>query len=88
MTDFDNTNRGALFKNNRRRPDKNDPQMSGSINIEGVEYWISGWSVNAQGEYYTDKNGDRFLSLASRRKEEKGADPQAPLKEPEDEIPF
>lgn len=90
MTDYDNTNRGVLFKNHKRREGKNDPQMRGNINVEGKEYWLSGWSVNAKGEPYTDKNGDRFISVAVQAKEER-IDPQAPLTgatEPEDEIPF
>ncbi len=102
MSNFDNTNRGALFKNHRQRPDKNDPQSGGTLNVEGVEYWISGWSMNANGDFYTDKNGDKFLSLAVQRKEDQPtkelsdkvrADSQAPLTgatepDPNDEIPF
>ena len=41
MAEFDNTNRGSIFKNDKKTEEKH-PDMSGSINIEGVEYWISG----------------------------------------------
>jgi len=42
MTDYDNTNRGAFWKNDRREKDTH-PHFKGSINIEGKEYWLSGW---------------------------------------------
>lgn len=43
MAQYDNTNRGALFINDRKRAGSNQPDYKGSINIEGVEYWVSGW---------------------------------------------
>ena len=33
---YDNTNRGALFRNNRKEQD-NHPDHTGSINIDGKE---------------------------------------------------
>lgn len=39
MSNYDNTNRGALFRNTHRRDDK-DPSHTGSINVEGREFWI------------------------------------------------
>lgn len=62
MTTFDNTNRGSLFKNDKKTEEKH-PDLSGSINIEGTEYWISGWSK-------TSKGGQKFLSLSVRQKQE------------------
>lgn len=43
MAEYDNTNRGALFPNDRKTPGSRQPDYKGSINIEGVEYWLSGW---------------------------------------------
>lgn len=43
MTQYDNTNRGALWINDRKQSDKH-PDLSGSINIDGKDYWISGWT--------------------------------------------
>lgn len=43
MAQYDNTNRGALFPNDRKTPGSRQPDYKGSINIEGVEYWVSGW---------------------------------------------
>lgn len=39
---YDNTNKGVLFLNDRKESDKH-PDRKGSINIEGKEYWLSGW---------------------------------------------
>lgn len=43
MSQYDNTNRGAMWRNQNKQSDTH-PDLSGSINIEGVEYWISGWT--------------------------------------------
>jgi hypothetical protein len=39
---FDDTNRGILFRNDQKQDDKH-PDYRGSINIDGREYWLSGW---------------------------------------------
>lgn len=41
-------NRGGLWKNSRKETDKH-PDFTGSINVEGKEYWISMWD-NADNE--------------------------------------
>lgn len=42
MPEYDNTNRGQIWKNDRKEADT-QPDFKGDINIEGVEYWISAW---------------------------------------------
>jgi len=39
---YDNTNRGALWKNPDKETEKH-PDFKGSLNVDGVEYWVSGW---------------------------------------------
>lgn len=39
---FDDTNRGILFKNDRKRSDKH-PDYRGSLNVGGVDHWLSAW---------------------------------------------
>jgi hypothetical protein len=57
---FDGTNRGALFRDDKKsKPEDRD--YSGSINIAGVEYWLSGWAK-------TSKKGTKFLSLSVKPK--------------------
>lgn len=42
MNDFDNTNRGSIWKNDDKKTD-NHPDFTGTLNVEGVEYWVSAW---------------------------------------------
>lgn len=57
---FDNTNRGVLFINNRKKTPRH-PGFTGKINVGGVEYWLSGWSnVIKSGP----RAGEKMLSLA------------------------
>lgn len=60
---YDNNLRGALFENQDRRND-NDPDMKGSCEIDGVEYWVSAWWKNS------NKVGD-YLSIALTEKEQR-----------------
>ena len=62
MTEYSNVNRGSLFKNDKKTEEKH-PDLSGSINIEGVEYWISSWKK-------VSKAGTPFFSLSVRQKQE------------------
>ena len=57
-------NSGSLFKNTRKEKDTH-PNMQGTALIDGVEYWISAWTK-------TDKNGDKWQSLAFKPKTEAG----------------
>jgi hypothetical protein len=42
MTEYDRTNRGAIWKNDDKRED-NHPDFKGSLNVNGVDYWVSAW---------------------------------------------
>jgi hypothetical protein len=54
--EYDNNNKGVLFKNNKKETDKH-PDYNGSINIDGTDYWLSAW-INK------DKNGNSYMSLS------------------------
>jgi hypothetical protein len=58
---FDNTNRGALFKNERREKET-DADYRGTINIAGREFWLNAWIKEA-------KSGGKYMSLSIRPKE-------------------
>lgn len=61
MSDFDNTNTGALFPVKDRKTE-NHPTHNGTININGADHWLSAW-VKVAGE--KSKNpGQKFLSLS------------------------
>ena len=66
MSNYDPTNRGAIWTNQNRKSEKH-PTHSGSINIEGVEYWISGWATAK------DQRTERspVMSFSVTRKEDK-----------------
>ena len=46
MTEYDNNNRGQLWGNDKKDSPKH-PDFKGSINVDGVEYWLSGWKRKA-----------------------------------------
>jgi hypothetical protein len=56
--EYDNTNRGVLFDNNRARKDT-DPDYTGKVNVNGIEYWLSAW-------WNESRQGMEFLSLSVR----------------------
>ncbi|MFN7610581.1 MAG: hypothetical protein ACK5QX_06540 [bacterium] len=83
MSSYDNTNKGILGRNDRRTQD-NHPEFSGSINVEGREYWLSGWVKERK-----DGSG-RFFSLSVKPKDGASA-PAATRQAPadvDDVIPF
>jgi hypothetical protein len=43
MADYDNNNRGSVWKNEKKRPGKQDADFTGSLNVNGVEYWVNAW---------------------------------------------
>ena len=60
MSNYDNTNRGSLFGNERKREGKKDPDLQGKLNIDGTERWISAWFFT----YEKDGTKRRGISLA------------------------
>jgi len=78
--EYDNNNRGSLFKNDRK-DDAKFPDYKGSINVEGTDYWLSAWIK-------VSKDGNKFMSLSIKNK---NADaPAQPKKKVvyEDDAPF
>jgi hypothetical protein len=61
--DYDDTNRGALFKNKKKESDR-DPDFTGQVNFDGTDYWASAW-VNVS------KAGDKYVSLSVKPKDDK-----------------
>lgn len=86
MAEYDNTNRGALFKNTKKESD-NHPDYNGNINVDGAEFWLSAWIKEG-------KSG-KFMSLSIKPKDAKPAKPKesAPAKgggfrDMDDDVPF
>ena len=40
--EYDNTNRGSIWKNEKQTTEKH-PDFTGSLNVNGVEFWVSAW---------------------------------------------
>ena len=85
---YDNTNRFAVWPNTKRRPDKNDAHWTGTLNVDGKEYWINVWKKADNAS-----EGAPSLSGSIRPKEprQESAPPSAPVAEDNgfsDEIPF
>jgi hypothetical protein len=55
-----------MARNERRTTDKH-PEFSGSINVEGVDYWVSAW-VN-EGKAGGKLEGKKYFSIKLSRKE-------------------
>lgn len=71
---YDNTNSGTLFKNDTEGKSENFPPYGGTLNVEGKEYWISGWIKEGQK--------GKFFSLAIKPKEAR-ADVKPQARQPE-----
>jgi hypothetical protein len=53
-------NSGILFKNRRKQKEK-DPDTEGDADVEGIKYWVCGWT-------HIDKNGNKYLTFKLTRK--------------------
>jgi len=57
---YDNTDKGVLFKNREKRTEKS-PDYSGSLNVDGTEFFLDAWIREG-------KNG-KFMSVSVKRKD-------------------
>ena len=65
MTDYDDNNRGQIWPNDKEGNEKR-PDFTGSLNVEGVEYWVSGWKRKEGANPKAPS-----LSFSIQKKEEK-----------------
>ena len=74
---------GVLFKNDRRRADKEDPHLQGSCTIGGRRYWVSAWTnIVQRGE----RRGEKYIALSFRAAEERHG--RELVAGSDDDIPF
>lgn len=86
----DRTNSGILSRNERKEKDTH-PDFTGSVNVEGRDYWLSAWVK--EGRAGTRFEGKKFFSLALRQKDAASPSPApaaaaAPAPDFDDDIPF
>jgi hypothetical protein len=66
---YDNTNSGILSRNDRKEQ-PNHPDFRGSLNVDGRDYWLSGWIKERK-----DGSG-KFFSLSVKPKDAPAEQPQ------------
>ena len=65
MNEYDNTNRGSIWKNDKKETDKH-PDFTGSLNVNGEDFWVSAWKRKADANPKAPA-----LSFSIKPKEEK-----------------
>ena len=63
---YDNTNSGMLARNDRKETEKH-PDFKGSINVGGVDYWLSAWV--REGKPGGKMEGKKYFSLSVTQKD-------------------
>jgi hypothetical protein len=81
VSNYDNTNSGLLAKNDKQGNDQR-PDYRGSINVDGVDYWLSAWIKT--GRDGTKLAGQKYMSLSVQPKDASygGAPAAAPAPAP------
>ena len=63
--EYDNTNRGVLFRNDKKETEKH-PDFTGSMDVGGVDHYLSAWVKES-------KQGKKFFSISIKPKNEVAA---------------
>lgn len=82
MAQYDNTNKGSLFRN-KDKEDPKQPDYTGAVNVNGEEFWFSGWIKTAGPR--SKIPGEKFLSVALQPKRD--TSPSGSFND-DDDIPF
>jgi hypothetical protein len=66
---YDNTNTGILTRNLECDESRNQPQYRGSMNVNGIEFWISAWVQ--EGKKGSKLEGQKYFSMKYEEKQPK-----------------
>lgn len=82
-------NTGTLFKNHKKENEK-QPTHTGTINIEGVEYYLNAWvNETKKGEkYFAIKVKPKEIKVNAHNQAKANAYQAAPAWEDDGTIPF
>ena len=84
MSDFDDTNRGVLFKNDKEG-NENRPCYTGKINVDGRELRLAAWIKQGQKGKFMSLNVSEFQQ---QREQTSSQDPFASDGVDDSSIPF
>lgn len=73
--EYDNTNRGVLFKNESKESDKH-PDYSGNINVGGQEFFLDAWIKEGKA------SKKKFMSLSCKPKTRRASPPTGGKNDP------
>ena len=63
--EYDNTNRGVLFKNDKKEEGSTQADYTGSLNVGGTEYFLDAWIKTAK------ESGKKFMSVSVKQKRQR-----------------
>lgn len=95
MSQYDNTNRGSIWRNERKEKDTH-PDFTGTINVDGVEYFCDAWkrrpdaSERAPALTFSVKRKDKQPGKG-RTDSQRSVDAQRPAAQQDDfdsDVPF
>ena len=80
---YDDTNRGVLFRNDRKKKNT-DPDYTGTGDLDGEEFFINGWIKESK------KDGRKFFSFSFKKKAPLGEESQVTEHDDsyEQDVPF
>jgi len=82
MAEYDNTNRGAIWKNDKKETEKH-PDFRGELNVGGTEYWVSAWKRSPGAPEKSPA-----LSFSVTPKDSVVKSEPAPKQQTDDDFPF
>jgi single-stranded DNA-binding protein len=92
MTQYDNTNRGQIWGNDKKESERH-PDFKGDINVDGKEYWLSAWKrkpdANPKAPALSFSVQAKDAQQAQQAPQAQAAPSQAaPMDDFDDDIPF
>ncbi len=79
---YDNTNRGAIWKNEDKQAD-NHPDFKGNLNVNGQEFFVSAWKRKPDASPKAPA-----LSFSVQPKQQQTQEPAQAVPDFDDDIPF